>query len=162
MSSPSSPRAIASQASWMRCSFAKSQSAPSNKRSVDDAVMARLSLGFGDAGTARETPEKSRCGSPPCASRAARLRSVSADTASTRRNPASRKRCHWLRRLRVEVGEANGSALEMPDSYLWTLYQRLRSEGAPLSMRKVANRSEIFPVFHELFQSRRSQEKVAP
>ncbi|HLJ01335.1 MAG TPA: YeaH/YhbH family protein [Bradyrhizobium sp.] len=62
----------------------------------------------------------------------------------------------------LEVGEANGSAFEMPDSSLWTLYQRLRSEGAPLSMRKVANRSEIFPVFHELFQRRRSQEKVAP
>src|ERR1700757_5090219 len=47
----------------------------------------------------------------------------------------------------LEVGEASGSTFEMPDSSLWTLYQRLRSEGAPLSMRKVNNRSEIFPVF---------------
>jgi uncharacterized protein len=62
----------------------------------------------------------------------------------------------------LEVGEANGSTFEMPDSSLWTLYQRLRSDGAPLSMRKVANRSEIFPVFHELFQRRRNQEKAAP
>ena len=62
----------------------------------------------------------------------------------------------------LEVGEANGSAFEMPDSSLWTLYQRLRTEGAPLSMRKVASRSEIFPVFHELFQRRRNQEKAAP
>src|ERR1700753_3939963 len=61
----------------------------------------------------------------------------------------------------LEVGEASGSTFEMPDSSLWTLYQRLRSEGAPLSMRKVATRSEIFPVFHDLFQ-RRSQEKAAP
>jgi uncharacterized sporulation protein YeaH/YhbH (DUF444 family) len=61
----------------------------------------------------------------------------------------------------LEVGEANGSTFEMPDSSLWTLYQRLRNEGAPLSMRKVATRGEIFPVFHDLFQ-RRSQEKAAP
>src|SRR5579872_1340661 len=61
----------------------------------------------------------------------------------------------------LEVGEANGSTFEMPDSSLWTLYQRLRSEGAPLSMRKVATRNEIFPVFHDLFQRRKTQEKAA-
>jgi uncharacterized protein len=62
----------------------------------------------------------------------------------------------------LEVGEANGSTFEMPDSSLWTLYQRLRADGAPLSMRKVNERSQIFPVFHELFQRRRNQEKAAP
>ena len=62
----------------------------------------------------------------------------------------------------LEVGEAGGSTFEMPDSSLWTLYQRLRAEGAPLSMRKVSDRSEIFPVFHDLFQRRRNQEKAAP
>jgi hypothetical protein len=62
----------------------------------------------------------------------------------------------------LEVGEAGGSTFEMPDSSLWTLYQRLRTEGAPLSMRKVSDRSEIFPVFHDLFQRRRSQERAAP
>src|ERR1700742_2675937 len=61
----------------------------------------------------------------------------------------------------LEVGEASGSTFEMPDSALWTLYQRLRGDGAPLSMRKVNNRSEIFPVFHDLFQRRGSQEKAA-
>jgi uncharacterized protein len=50
----------------------------------------------------------------------------------------------------------------MPDSALWTLYQRLRADGAPLSMRKVSDRSQIFPVFHDLFQRRRKQEKAAP
>jgi uncharacterized protein len=29
-------------------------------------------------------------------------------------------------------------------------------------MRKVSRRSEIFPVFHELFQRRRAHERVAP
>jgi uncharacterized sporulation protein YeaH/YhbH (DUF444 family) len=29
-------------------------------------------------------------------------------------------------------------------------------------MRKVNERSQIFPVFHELFQRRRNQEKAAP
>jgi hypothetical protein len=62
----------------------------------------------------------------------------------------------------LEVGEAGGSSFDMPDSSLWTLYQRLRADGAPLSIRKVSERSEIFPVFHDLFQRRRKQEKVAP
>ena len=49
----------------------------------------------------------------------------------------------------------------MSDSSLWALYQRLRADGAPLSMRKVSERSEIFPVFHDLFRRRRKQEKAA-
>jgi uncharacterized sporulation protein YeaH/YhbH (DUF444 family) len=61
----------------------------------------------------------------------------------------------------LEVGETGGSTFDMPDSSLWTLYQRLRTEGAGLSMRKVSERSEIFPVFHDLFHRRRKQEKVA-
>jgi len=61
----------------------------------------------------------------------------------------------------LEVGEASGSSFEMPDSSLWTLYQRLRADGHPLSMRKVNERSQIFPVFHDLFQRRRN-EKAAP
>jgi uncharacterized sporulation protein YeaH/YhbH (DUF444 family) len=61
----------------------------------------------------------------------------------------------------LEVGEDGGSTFEMPDSSLWTLYQQLRNEGAPLSMRKVNNRNEIFPVFHDLFQRRQNSEKAA-
>jgi uncharacterized protein len=57
----------------------------------------------------------------------------------------------------LEVGETGGSTFDMPDSSLWTLYQRLRADGAPLSMRKVSDRSQIFPVFHDLFQRRRKQ-----
>jgi len=62
----------------------------------------------------------------------------------------------------LEVGETSGSTFDMPDSSLWTLYERLRSDGAPLSMRKVSERSEIFPVFHDLFHRRGKQEKTAP
>jgi len=61
----------------------------------------------------------------------------------------------------LEVGESGGHPFEMSESSLWTLYQRLRNEGEPLSMRKVNDRSEIFPVFHDLFQRRTSKE-VAP
>jgi hypothetical protein len=61
----------------------------------------------------------------------------------------------------LEVGEAGGSAFDLSDSSLWTLYERLRADGAPLSMRKVSDRSEIFPVFHDLFQRRGKQEKAA-
>jgi hypothetical protein len=61
----------------------------------------------------------------------------------------------------LEVGEAGGSTFDMPDSSLWTLYQRLRADGTRLSMRKVRDRSEIYPVFHDLFQKRGKQERVA-
>jgi uncharacterized protein len=62
----------------------------------------------------------------------------------------------------LEVGASGGSAFDMPASSLWTLYERLRADGAHLSIRKVSERSEIFPVFHDLFQRRGKQEKTAP
>jgi uncharacterized sporulation protein YeaH/YhbH (DUF444 family) len=63
----------------------------------------------------------------------------------------------------LEVSESAVSMFEaMPDSSLWMLYERLRSSGAPLSMRKVSERSQIFPVFHDLFQRREGQENAAP
>jgi uncharacterized sporulation protein YeaH/YhbH (DUF444 family) len=62
----------------------------------------------------------------------------------------------------LEVGEATGNPSDALDSALWALYQRLRTEGAALSIRKVSSRGEIFPVFHELFQRRSKQEKIAP
>jgi len=62
----------------------------------------------------------------------------------------------------LEVGETGGYTFDMPNSALWTLYERLRANGAPLSMRKVSERSEIFPVFHDLFHRRGKQEKTAP
>jgi hypothetical protein len=37
----------------------------------------------------------------------------------------------------------------------------LRADGAPLSMRKVSDRSEIFPVFHDLFHRRGKHERAA-
>jgi len=60
----------------------------------------------------------------------------------------------------LEVGEA-GTGGES-ESALWALYRRLRSGGEPLSMRRVSDRSEIFPVFHDLFQRREGQETAAP
>lgn len=62
----------------------------------------------------------------------------------------------------LEVAEAHehrgGS---MPESPLWTVYDRLRAEGENLAMRKVSSRSEIFPVFHELFQRRRGKARAS-
>jgi len=60
----------------------------------------------------------------------------------------------------LEVGDQGGSMSST--STLWALYERLRLEGGALAMRKVTSRSEIFPVFHDLFQRRRAQEKAAP
>jgi uncharacterized sporulation protein YeaH/YhbH (DUF444 family) len=57
----------------------------------------------------------------------------------------------------LEVGATSHMRQPMPDSPLWTLYERLRSEGAPLSMRRVEDRNEIFPVFRELFKKRDGQ-----
>jgi uncharacterized sporulation protein YeaH/YhbH (DUF444 family) len=62
----------------------------------------------------------------------------------------------------LEVGESGSSTFDTSDSSLWELYHRLQAEGAPLSMRKVSDRNQIFPVFHDLFQRRRKPEKVRP
>jgi len=62
----------------------------------------------------------------------------------------------------LEVGESGSSTGGESESSLWTLYQRLRTAGAPLSMRKVCNRSEIFPVFHDLFHRRNNRQEAAP
>ena len=62
----------------------------------------------------------------------------------------------------LEVGESGSSTFDTSDSSLWELYQRLQAEGAPLSMRKVSDRNQIFPVFHDLFQRRRKPEKARP
>ena len=59
----------------------------------------------------------------------------------------------------LEVGEL-GSGREESGSELWKLYRHLRAAGAPLSMRRVSNRNEIFSVFHDLFHRRRSREKA--
>ena len=61
----------------------------------------------------------------------------------------------------LEVGEADHHENPaMPNSALWNIYERLRTGGLPLSMRKVSNRNEIFPVFRDLFQRRREQGKA--
>jgi uncharacterized sporulation protein YeaH/YhbH (DUF444 family) len=62
----------------------------------------------------------------------------------------------------LEVGAPGANMPGASESALWTLYQTLRSEGAPLSMRKVTQRSEIFPVFHDLFHRRNKRETAAP
>jgi uncharacterized sporulation protein YeaH/YhbH (DUF444 family) len=62
----------------------------------------------------------------------------------------------------LEVGQESGMMYDTPSSSLWALYERLRADGAPLSMRKVNERNEIFPVFHDLFQRRGKQERAAP
>jgi uncharacterized protein len=46
-------------------------------------------------------------------------------------------------------------------SSLWAAYERLCGDGRALSMRKVCDRGEIFPVFRELFQRRPASEKAA-
>ena len=52
----------------------------------------------------------------------------------------------------LEVGEAGRASTSR--SALWTLYERIRAGAPQLSMRKVNSRSEIYPVFHDLFQRR--------
>ncbi|SDR52892.1 hypothetical protein SAMN05444161_5370 [Rhizobiales bacterium GAS191] len=47
------------------------------------------------------------------------------------------------------------------NSSLWRVYEQLRTDGLPLSMRKVSTRAEIFPVFRDLFQRRQGKERVA-
>ena len=61
----------------------------------------------------------------------------------------------------LEVGDAGAEFGDGSKSSLWQLYERLRAEGASLSMRKVRNRSEIFPVFHELFSRQQNRKEAA-
>lgn len=61
----------------------------------------------------------------------------------------------------IEVGEEGGDS-SVSRSPLWMLYDGIRSELLPLSMRKVCRRGEIFPVFHDLFQKRDAQSRVTP
>jgi uncharacterized protein len=58
----------------------------------------------------------------------------------------------------LEVGDSGVG--DESRSSLWQLYERLRADGASLSARKVRDRSEIFPVFHDLF-SRQQNKKEA-
>lgn len=46
------------------------------------------------------------------------------------------------------------------ESALWSLYERIQSEWPVLSIRKVSDRSQIYPVFHELFQRRSAEGRV--
>jgi uncharacterized sporulation protein YeaH/YhbH (DUF444 family) len=60
----------------------------------------------------------------------------------------------------IEVDEESGDS-SVSRSPLWQLYDSIRAEALPLSMRKVCRKNEIFPVFHDLFQKREG-ERVAP
>lgn len=61
----------------------------------------------------------------------------------------------------IEVGEESGSSVTSR-SALWSLYQGIASELMPLSIRKVCRKSEIFPVFHDLFRKREAHQRIAP
>jgi hypothetical protein len=61
----------------------------------------------------------------------------------------------------LEVGEPGSDRGEGSASSLWTLYERLRGQGAGLSMRKVRERSDIFPVFHDLFSRQQNRKEAA-
>jgi len=56
----------------------------------------------------------------------------------------------------VEVGadpdtQSGTYAMGSRDTDLWRLYSRLRDEGAPLAMKQVRHRRDIYPVLRELF-----------
>jgi hypothetical protein len=57
-----------------------------------------------------------------------------------------------------DTGDGHYGMHYSAESSLWGLYSKLVAEGAPLSMRKVSQRTEIYPVFRELFR-RRAGEK---
>ena len=56
----------------------------------------------------------------------------------------------------LEVGEAR-SLSSSSNSALWGVYERVQAEWSTLSMRKVNDRSQIYPVFHDLFQRRTAE-----
>ena len=64
---------------------------------------------------------------------------------------------NWDPKFQTAISDLEVVQVECKGSFKWS-----RADGAPLSMRKVSDRSEIFPVFHDLFKRRRKQEKAAP
>lgn len=60
----------------------------------------------------------------------------------------------------IEVGEDED--MSSTPSALWSLYEGIRPASPNLAMRKVYHKSEIFPVFHDLFQKRQAQSKATP
>ena len=62
----------------------------------------------------------------------------------------------------LEVGDNSGYdsmyGHDVAETTIWALYKKLVADGAAMSMRKVSDRTQIFPVFRELFE-RRQQER---
>jgi uncharacterized sporulation protein YeaH/YhbH (DUF444 family) len=59
--------------------------------------------------------------------------------------------CQYYAYLEVDL-ERQAVPIAGRDSDLWRTYAALRDSGAPIAMRKVRHRREIYPVFRELFQ----------
>ena len=56
----------------------------------------------------------------------------------------------------LEVGESRSVAISS-GSAIWSLYERMQAGWPVLSMRRVSDRSQIYPVFHDLFQRRTAE-----
>ncbi|MGG6895155.1 MULTISPECIES: YeaH/YhbH family protein [Rhizobium] len=56
----------------------------------------------------------------------------------------------------LEVGESRSVAISS-GSAIWSLYERLQAAWPVLSMRRVNDRNQIYPVFHDLFQRRAAE-----
>jgi uncharacterized sporulation protein YeaH/YhbH (DUF444 family) len=62
----------------------------------------------------------------------------------------------------VELGESEiDAAGPTRETTLWSTYKRLCAQGAPLAMRRVGSRREIYPVFRDLFQPRHEDKMAA-
>jgi uncharacterized sporulation protein YeaH/YhbH (DUF444 family) len=59
----------------------------------------------------------------------------------------------------LEVGEGRSVAISS-GSAVWQLYERISAGWPVLSMRKVSDRSQIYPVFHDLFQRRTAETRA--
>ncbi len=59
----------------------------------------------------------------------------------------------------LEVGEGRSGAISS-GSAVWQLYERISAGWPVLSMRKVSDRSQIYPVFHDLFQRRAAETRA--
>jgi uncharacterized sporulation protein YeaH/YhbH (DUF444 family) len=58
----------------------------------------------------------------------------------------------------IEVNEEHG---RVQTTDLWRTYDALVKLGQPIAMRKVSERSQIFPVFHDLFARKTAGQKAA-
>lgn len=70
--------------------------------------------------------------------------------------------CQYFAYLEVGADDDGFESFRERTTPLWRTYAAAQARGAPLAMRKVSSRTEIYPVFRQLFERNRDLKAAAP